>query len=303
MKKLKRTLIIALIFCLVLVGILVSNVSTKAYSVSNFGVDSTSTFDDFYTDLNGFYLNTKLKGHYYINNQKEFFVCLASSSNNNVILITSYVFTSSETFVFEDDVQAPIYDTELVTLISNINNYLLNNTAYNTILSNANYYILDNYSGSVGVYNYSNSISGVVAPSYDTYFSSFVANFGYLNSTYLYKDLINFIYYDFGLQIEDIIEDYDIVVEQARDDGYSDGYSDGLEGTSEESYEEGRKAGYTQAVEEGEQITGYIFGLWDTFMNGIRDMFNVNIFGINLSSIIFFIISLAIIGFVLRRLF
>jgi len=305
MKKLKRWFYISFIFVFVCIGLLSLGFNTKAYSISDFGVDYNRSVDDIYTSLNGFNLDRIVKGHFTINDNVEHFVCLCSSTNNNVILTTTYPFTIDVSIEFVDD-YASIYDSELYYFISTLNNYLLNNTGYNGLLSNSCYFISNNYVGSVG-YVEGGQVIGLVRIGYEGSiisepYNTYNNNFGSLNATYLSSDLLNSINSYYEGVIDDINEDYEIAIDSARDEGYLDGFEAGVDSTSEEAFEEGRRSGYTQAIEEGEQITGYVFGLWDTFMNGIRSMFNVNIFGINLSSIILFILSIGVISFVLKRL-
>lgn len=307
MKILKNLVLIFVLFGFVSLGLLFSSKNLKAYSISNFEIDYNSSVDDIYTSLNGFNLDRVVKGHFTINNKVEFFVCLCSSLNNNVIVSITYPFTSDESFEFVDDF-ASIYDSELYSFISSLNNYLLNYTGYNGLISNSCYFISNNYVGSVGYVEGGNVIGlvrngyegSILSEPYNIYYN----NFGSLNTTYLSYDLLKSVDSYYHNVIDDVIDDYDLAISNAREESYLEGYEDGLDEIDETTaYNEGKRAGYTQAVEEGEQVTGYIFGLWDTFMNGIKEMFNVNIFGINLSAIIFFIISIGIIGFVIRRIF
>lgn len=283
----------------------IGGVRSNAYSISNYDIDYTGSFDDFYTDLNGFYLNIKVKGSVEIDDHKEYFLILASSSTPNVIICSSYIFTSVDTLWFEDDYMAYIYDDELFNFLQFICTYLNDRTDYGTTYNNTNFYIIDNYCNSVGYYKYDiyRTDIGLVDPSYDIIYSNFVSKFGSLNCSYAYRELITYIYSDYDTYIEGIDEHYQELIDEADSAAYDRGFEAGLDSTDNEAYQAGKRAGYTDAIEEGQQVTGYIFGLWDTFMNGIRSMFNVDIFGINLSSIIFFVISLGIIGFVLRRIF
>lgn len=304
MKKIIYFLCFLFVFVLALV---IPSVTTKAYSVSDFGVDSYTTFDDFYTDINGYYLDFKLRGHYTINNHIEFFVCYGSTSDDKLVLSTSYKFTDYTSYEFIDD-HCDIYDIELEGLVLFINNYLLNlNRGYSTLISDSVYYVTNNYVGCVG-YIEGGSIIGLVRGGYEGSlisepYVSFLNNFGALNTTYVYRDLVDSIYNYYGGVLDGIDAYYQDLIDEADSDGYDRGYADGLISDDNDAYEQGKRVGYTEAIEEGQQVTGFIFGLWDTFMNGIRSMFNVDIFGINLSSIIFFILSLGIISYVLRRLF
>jgi len=82
------------------------------------------------------------------------------------------------------------------------------------------------------------------------------------------------------------------LVNEAHDKGYNDGFA------------VGKEAGYSQAINEGVNDNGFrtLFGSILSYpVNMIRSAFNFEIFGLNVSSLLMFIASIAVVGFVIKK--
>lgn len=68
-----------------------------------------------------------------------------------------------------------------------------------------------------------------------------------------------------------------------------------------ERYDEGYSDGYNTCLNDGNIVTDGIISIVDSPFAIIREIFNFEIFGINVSGLIFFVLSLLIVGFVLKK--
>lgn len=97
---------------------------------------------------------------------------------------------------------------------------------------------------------------------------------------------------------------YDLGVQQENEEYYQEGYHEG----SEKGFNYGYSAGYNVGLQEGANsnfetnaFKTLLSSIIDYPINSISTMFDFDIFGVNVSHIVLFIVSIAIVSFVIKR--
>ncbi len=109
-----------------------------------------------------------------------------------------------------------------------------------------------------------------------------------------------------------ISSDYNIAFTNGYNSGYEDGVKDGSEESLSIGYQEGYRDGKTEGYDEGynealgEDVTtrgfwGLLNSIFSFPVNMIKSVFNFEFMGINIASLITFIISIVIVALVIRK--
>lgn len=144
---------------------------------------------------------------------------------------------------------------------------------------------------------------------FDSNFSEFVTNFSYTDVEHFYNDL------NFGVD-EHVVKDK-FITSGVRKDGYSyiavliDGklmictdvyIADGSLGALlNDYYNDGLQDGKDEVINTTDVITNGIIDVIESPIEFLKTVFNFEIFGINIASVIFFVISVVIVAFVIKK--
>lgn len=90
------------------------------------------------------------------------------------------------------------------------------------------------------------------------------------------------------------------------DDGYQNGYNVGHQNGFEDGFEEGKELsynqGYTDGTKESDVAQNYLLTLFSAPAYILSTIFSFEILGLNVYTLIAFLVTLAVIGFVLKKL-
>lgn len=107
---------------------------------------------------------------------------------------------------------------------------------------------------------------------------------------------------------------HEVIINKAYYDGYDNGHADGNLKGHEKGYEEGYNDAYdvayetlrdeveTEVLQDKNTFMDLIFGIMDAPVRIIRDVFNFEIFGINVSDTVFFFLTAVIVVFVIKKI-
>lgn len=87
--------------------------------------------------------------------------------------------------------------------------------------------------------------------------------------------------------------------------GYQNGYNQGKLETSQKAYENGYQEGYSKGYNKGssdqQSLYGYIAAIGEAPANMIQEMFNFEIMGVNVSTVIFALLTTALVVILLKK--
>lgn len=88
----------------------------------------------------------------------------------------------------------------------------------------------------------------------------------------------------------------DVGYKEGKDVGYKEGYENG----KDVGYNDGKADGYDKGMQDSGGFYSMIFAVFDAPIQVLTDMFNFEIFGVNMTAFVISIISIAVISFIVR---